>query len=102
MLTGAWPESDPPDNITIADFMSSDKYGRYPIAKSRNPFTCGLSGKTFTITEWIERREDLARAIAKRMGWHPNEETSWEKVAGMFSFNTVSFPLSSAEARRRR
>lgn len=69
--------------------MTTEKYGRYPIAKSRNPFTCGLTGKTFTLNESIERRESLARAIGKRLGWLPNEETEWDKVACMFSFNTV-------------
>lgn len=70
--------------------MSNEKYGRYPIAKSRNPFTCGLTGKTFTVQESIERREHLARAIGKRMGWFPNEGTTWDKVICVFSFNTVS------------
>lgn len=48
--------SDPPDSITISDFMTTDKYGRCPIARSRNPFTCGLTGKTFTVPELNERR----------------------------------------------
>ena len=81
---------DPPDSIPIAEFMSNEKYGRHPIAKSRNPFTCGLTGKTFTVRESIERREHLARAISKRMGWFPNEGTPWDKVIAVFSFNTVS------------
>lgn len=69
--------------------MTTDKYGRCPIARSRNPFTCGLTGKTFTVPELNERRDSLARAIGKRLGWSPNEETEWDKVACMFSFNTV-------------
>lgn len=69
--------------------MTSPHYGRYPVAKSRNPFTCGLTGKTFSHAQWNERRESLARAVGKRLGWLPNEETEWDKVACMFSFNTV-------------
>lgn len=86
------PLADPPDSIPISEFMTTEKYGRHPIAKSRNPFTCGLTGKTYTLGETIERREQLARSIGKRLGWLPNEETEWDKVACMFSFNTVRKP----------
>lgn len=65
-------------------------YGRYPIAQSRNPFTCGITGKTYSVTETFQRRELLARALAKIMGWTPNDGTPWEKVIGVFSFNNVS------------
>lgn len=80
---------DPPDSIPIAEFMTTDKYARYPLAKSRNPFTCGLTGKTFGWNSVIERRDFLAQAIGKRLGWLPNEETEWDKVACIFSVNTV-------------
>lgn len=69
--------------------MTTDKYARYPLAKSRNPFTCGLTGKTFDWNSVIERRDFLAQAIGKRLGWLPNEETEWDKVACIFSVNTV-------------
>lgn len=70
--------------------MTNPKHGRHPLEKSRNPFTCGLTGKTFTVTQASSRREALARAIGKRLGWLPNDETEWDKVACIFSFNTVS------------
>lgn len=82
---------DPPDSIPIAEFMTSDKYARYPLAKSRNPFTCGLTGKTFDWNSFIERQNFLARAIGKRLGWLPNEETEWDKVACIFSVNTIDY-----------
>lgn len=69
--------------------MTNPSYAQQPVAKSRNPFTCGLTGKTFSLAEATVRRESLARAIGKRLGWLPNEETEWDKVACMFSFNTV-------------
>lgn len=80
---------DPPDSIPIGEFMTTDKYARYPLAKSRNPFTCGLTGKTFGWNSVIERQDLLARAIGKRLGWLANEETEWDKVACIFSVNTV-------------
>lgn len=70
--------------------MSNEAYGRYPISQSRNPFTCGITGKTYTTVEAFQRRELLARALAKIMGWTPNDLTPWEKVVGVFSFNHVS------------
>lgn len=65
-------------------------YGRYPISRSRNPATCGITGKTYTVTEAFQRREFLARALSKITGWTPNDGTPWEKVVSVFSFNNVS------------
>ncbi|KAB5547282.1 hypothetical protein GE09DRAFT_206609 [Coniochaeta sp. 2T2.1] len=82
---------DPPDSIPISEFMDNEAYGRHPLSKSRNPFTCGLSGKTYTTAEAFQRRELLARALAKIMGWTPNDGTPWEKVVGVFSFNNIDY-----------
>ncbi|KAK3394750.1 hypothetical protein B0H63DRAFT_461848 [Podospora didyma] len=82
---------DPPDSITIGEFMRTEVYGRQPIAKSRNPYTCGITGKTFTTAESFERTEDLAKALAKTMGWEPNVDSPWDKVIGVFSFNTIDY-----------
>ncbi|KAH8682087.1 hypothetical protein BX600DRAFT_447723 [Xylariales sp. PMI_506] len=82
---------DPPDSVSIAQFMQDERYGRRPIAKSRNPFTCGLTGKTHTVTEFFERSELLARALSKRLNWLPNTDTAWDKVIGIFSFNTIDY-----------
>lgn len=81
---------DPPDSIPISEFMLEDKYGRNPIAKSRPFFICGISGKQVTGEEAKERVEYLSRALAKELGWNPNEGTEWDKVCGVFSVNTVS------------
>lgn len=70
--------------------MKDEKYGRRPISKSRNPFTCGLTGRTHSASELFQRSEHLARAFAKRLGWAPNEGTEWDKVLCIFSLNTVS------------
>lgn len=71
--------------------MTNEKYGRQPLARSRNPFTCGLTGKTYTALEQMERVDLLARAMGKRMGWTPNEGTAWDKVVCVFSLNTVGY-----------
>jgi hypothetical protein len=80
---------DPPDTVTIGEFLYDERYGRHPIATSRNPYTCGITGKSYTTIEAKERTELIARGISKLMGWKPNEGTAWEKVIGVFSFNTV-------------
>ncbi|KAL2062104.1 hypothetical protein VTL71DRAFT_6370 [Oculimacula yallundae] len=78
-----------PDNVPISQFMLDDAYGRHPLKSSRNPFTCGLSGRTFTATEMVTRVDHLARGLAKEFGWQPNKGTEWDKVVGIFALNTV-------------
>lgn len=70
--------------------MRNEAYGRYPIAKSGNPFTCGLTGKTYTATEAFDRCDNLSKGLAKITGWEPNVDSPWDKVIAVFSFNTVS------------
>ncbi|KAI2617130.1 acetyl-CoA synthetase-like protein [Hypoxylon sp. NC1633] len=84
---------DPPDSIPIHEFWSSERYGRQPLDKSRNPYTCGITGKTFTAAEMTERYQLLARSLAKRLGWRANEETPWDKVIGLFSFNSIDYHM---------
>jgi hypothetical protein len=81
--------SDPPDTVPLHEFMLEDKHGRYATKESRNPFTCGLSGKTYTAGEVAQRVEYLAQALAKEFGWSPNNGTEWDKVIGVFALNTV-------------
>lgn len=70
--------------------MRSERYGRCPVAKSRSPFTCGLTGRSYTVNEFFRRSDCLARALSKKMLWAPNEGTCWDKVIAIFSLNTVS------------
>ena len=72
--------------------MASDRFGRYPTSTSRNPFTCGITGKTYSTAEFYRRTDFLARALSKVTGWQPNEDTCWDKVIGVFSFNSVGVP----------
>ncbi|KAH8688456.1 hypothetical protein BGZ61DRAFT_533234 [Ilyonectria robusta] len=82
-----------PDSITIAEFMRNEQYGRYPVAESRNPYTCGLTGKTYSAAEVVKREDWMARAIAKRLGFDTfdRDSTEWDKVVGLFSFNTIDY-----------
>lgn len=69
--------------------MLNEKYGRQSFKSSRNPFTCGISGKSYTVSQQAQRVELLARTLSKELGWQPNTGTEWEKVMGIFSLNTV-------------
>jgi hypothetical protein len=83
-----------PDTVPICDFIRDEQYGRRPISQSWDPYTCGLSGKTITAKQQVDRVEPLARALAKEFGWKVNQGTEYEKVAGVFAFNTVSYNKS--------
>lgn len=69
--------------------MLDEAYGRHPLNKSQNPFTCGLSGTTYSAKEMVDRVELLARALSKEFGWQPNKGTEWDKAVGIFALNTV-------------
>lgn len=81
---------DPPDSISLEEFMLNPKYGRHAIEKSQDPFTCGISGKSYSALEMKDRVDQLARGLSKELGFRPNEGTAFDKVIGVFSVNTVS------------
>ncbi|KAI4104072.1 MAG: hypothetical protein L6R37_003478 [Teloschistes peruensis] len=88
----AWvPEMpfDPPDSIPICDFMLDERYGRRPLEDSRPPLTCGLTGFGYTAIQVKDRVDKLASALSKELGWQPNKGSEWDKVAGVFSVNTI-------------
>ena len=78
-----------PDHIPISEFMLNGQHGRVPHAVSRDPYTCGLSGKTYSSHEVVDRVDFLARGLAAEFGWSPNQESEWDKTVAVFSVNTV-------------
>jgi acyl-CoA synthetase (AMP-forming)/AMP-acid ligase II len=86
-LAGDLPEV--PDTVPICDFVLNEEHGRMPIAKSWNPYVCGLTGSTFTMQEQKDRVDSLARSLHKELGWNVNEGTEYDKVAGVFALNTI-------------
>lgn len=78
-----------PDDTPVCDVVLTEKHGRLPFAKSRNPFTCGLTGKTYTYDETNARVDAVAAALGEEMGWSSTEGSEWDKVVGLFSLNTV-------------
>ena len=81
---------DPPDSVSIFDFIFDEKYGRHPLGKSKAPFVDGIDGREYSASEVRDRVEYLARALAHELDWDPNTGTEWDKVIGLFTLNTVS------------
>jgi hypothetical protein len=84
-------ESDIPSSISLDRFMLSEQHGRHPISQSRPPFTCALSGKSYSATEIAERVDHLARALCDELGFKPDEGSEWDKVVAIFSLNTIDY-----------
>jgi hypothetical protein len=78
-----------PDDIPISEFMLNEKYGRVAHAQSRDPYTCGLTGKTLSSREVVDRVDHIARGLAKEFGWSPNQGTEFDKTLAVFSVNAV-------------
>ena len=93
------PATEVPDSITLEEFVSNPKYGRRNLSQSRNPYTCGITGQTRTPDEVHQRTGHVARAIAKRLSFDPQDGTEWDRVVCLFSVNTVRYhlPVSMAD-----
>ena len=59
------------------------------MAESKDSYTCGLTGRTVTAAQLKDDVEFLARALSTRLGWKVNEGKELEKVAVIFTMNTV-------------
>jgi len=82
-------QSEPPDSISIEQFMFDPAYGRAPYSEASTGFICGLSGKTYPLAENRQRVNYLARALSKEFGFKPNEGSEYDKVVGVFTVNAV-------------
>ncbi|PYH41063.1 acyl--CoA ligase [Aspergillus saccharolyticus JOP 1030-1] len=78
-----------PDSISLAEFMLTDLHGRNPLGYSQNPFTCGVTGKTYPWLDVVDRVEHLARSLSNRFDWKPNAGSEWDKTLAIFSVNTI-------------
>lgn len=83
------PMVESPDTLSLPDFLNNNEYRDVPLEKAKNPFTCGISGRTFTALEQKQRIQWLTSALQKELGWAVNEGSEWDKVVGIFSLNTV-------------
>ena len=77
------------DTCPIEEFLFNEAYGRHKIIQSRNPLTCGVTGKTYSFSDLRQRVDFLARGLAQNLGWQPNKGTQWQKVICVYSANSV-------------
>ncbi|KAJ5678564.1 uncharacterized protein N7477_004197 [Penicillium maclennaniae] len=82
-----------PDNIPISELMLNERYGRLPHDQSRDPYTCGLTGKTYSSREMVDRVNLITRGLSKKLCWVPNSGSEWDKTAVVFSINTIDTML---------
>ncbi|KAF4124534.1 Acyl-CoA synthetase (AMP-forming)/AMP-acid ligase II [Geosmithia morbida] len=86
-----------PDDITLDQFLNTENYGRHALSSSRNPFTCGLTGKTYTAQQVVQRVDYLSRALGKRLSIDSEDGTEWDRVVCLFSLNTIDYiPFTNA------
>ena len=78
-----------PDSVSIPDFMFDEQHGRRPLSDSRDPYTCGLTGKTYTTFQVKDRTENLAKVLAQELQWEVNSGSEFDKIAGVYCFNSV-------------
>ncbi|KAF5611183.1 phenylacetyl ligase [Fusarium subglutinans] len=68
----AWARALPsvplPDSITVEEFMYSEKQGRKSLKLSRNPYTCGLTGQTYTVAEVLRKGRLYGQSHSKTTG----------------------------------
>ncbi|KAF1822264.1 amp dependent CoA ligase [Dissoconium aciculare CBS 342.82] len=84
-------DADIPSSISLDRFMLSEQHGRHPLGLSRPPFTCALSGKSYSATQLAERVDHLARALCDELGFDPHKGSEWEKVVAIYSLNTIDY-----------
>lgn len=71
--------------------MFDEQYGRFPLGYSKAPFTCALSGRSFTALDMKDRVDYLSRALCEEFGFKPNEGSEWDKVIAVFSLNQIDY-----------
>jgi hypothetical protein len=81
-----------PDSISVADFINTEKAGRRAFDKSKRPYTCGVTGASWTAEDVARRVDFLARGLAKNVGFDPNDGTAWDRVVAIYALNTVTPP----------
>ncbi|KAH7127339.1 acyl-CoA synthetase [Dactylonectria macrodidyma] len=79
----------PPDDVPIHKVLLEDSFDRHPTAHSRSLYRCGLSGRSYSVSEMHKRVEAVASAMAQICSWNPNQGSQWDKVVAVFAYNSV-------------
>uniref|UniRef100_A0A0C4BKV3 AMP-dependent synthetase/ligase domain-containing protein n=1 Tax=Fusarium oxysporum (strain Fo5176) TaxID=660025 RepID=A0A0C4BKV3_FUSOF len=82
---------EPPDNIPIPEFINNQAYGRCPLDRSKNPFTCSKTGKSYDAREVAKREDYLARGLRKHLTPEELAGSEWNRVVTNFSYNCIDY-----------
>ena len=82
---------EPPDSITIEQFVMDDQWRTIPLRTSRPPFSHSTGKNGRSGIEVIRRVDHLSRALSRMLDWHP-KGAERDKVMAIFSINTVRSP----------
>lgn len=79
-----------PDSLPIYYFLlQRDNRHLYHWTPDSPTLTCAVSDKSYTLQTIATRVDALSRSLSRELGWGPNAGSFWDKVIGIFSFNTV-------------
>ena len=78
-----------PESKLVGDFITERDHKLYEWSDENPSIICALSGKSYTMKEIKTQVSYLSRSLSKSLGWSPNSGSPWEKVVGIFSYNTV-------------
>ncbi|KAL5343854.1 hypothetical protein BJX70DRAFT_351911 [Aspergillus crustosus] len=85
-----------PDSVPIHEFLfKRENRDLYNWKEDTPTLTCAQSGKSYTFKTIQERVDALSRSLSHELGWSPNAGSPWDKVIGIFSFNTIDFLITS-------
>ncbi|KAL4928071.1 uncharacterized protein BDV17DRAFT_298800 [Aspergillus undulatus] len=85
-----------PDSSPIYDFLvQRDNRHLYNWTEGSQTLACAHSGRSYTLNDIQSRVDALSRSLSHELGWSPNEGSPWDKVIGIFSFNTIDFLIAS-------
>ncbi|KAK0701266.1 hypothetical protein B0H67DRAFT_595721 [Lasiosphaeris hirsuta] len=80
-----------PDSIPLSQFVLEGVKSASHQEATEALIVDGLSGKSYSRSDLHERVEWLAGGLSKELGWSTNKGSPWDKVAAIYSLNTIDF-----------
>ncbi|RDW67404.1 acyl--CoA ligase [Aspergillus mulundensis] len=80
-----------PDSVPVGQFALEGNAKLPPQCGGKPPFVCAITGKSYSSKTVSDRVDFLSRALARELGWSPNEGSPEDKVVGIYSWNTLDF-----------
>ena len=78
-----------PDSVPLWQFLLDESYGRACHGGSRHPFTCGLSGVSYSSEDVVKRTQNLAKGLQAELEFDMTSSSELDRVVCVFAFNTV-------------